>query len=84
MDSVDSKIFWDTLRVIKSILELTTESGVLPSDSKKGKQRVYYKDGEGIVVGEVLREPPNPTKHYINYTYITTRPELWEKVKEVS
>ena len=63
---------------------ITEERGTLDSNTKKGIQQVFYKDGEGIIVGEVLREPPNPTNHYINYTYITSKPDLWEKVKEVS
>ena len=85
MDYVGANVFWKTIALIKSVGGITEERGTLDSGLKKsGIQQVFYKDGEGIIVGEVLREPPNPTNHYINYTYITSKPELWEKVKEVS
>tara|TARA_R110000787_G_scaffold171222_1_gene283867 strand:+ start:3222 stop:3476 length:255 start_codon:yes stop_codon:yes gene_type:complete len=84
MDSVDSKVFWETIAVVKSSGGVTEERGTLDSNTKKGVQQAVYKDADGIKVGEILREPPNPTNHYINYTYITNKPELWEKVKEVS
>ena len=84
MDYVDTKVFWKTIALIKSVGGITEERGTLDSNTKKGIQQVFYKDGEGIIVGEVLRDPPTPTNHYINYTYITSKPDLWEKVKEVS
>tara|TARA_R100000234_G_C4996699_1_gene178293 strand:- start:503 stop:757 length:255 start_codon:yes stop_codon:yes gene_type:complete len=84
MDYVDANVFWKTIALIKSVGDITEERGTLDSGKKSGIQQVFYKDADGIIVGEVLREPPNPTNHYINYTYITSKPELWEKVKEVS
>jgi len=84
MDYVDSQTFWKTIAVIKSVGDITDERGTLDSNTKKGIQQAFYKDADGVIVGEVLREPPNPTNHYINYTYINNKPELWEKVKEVS
>jgi len=85
MDYVAAIIFWKTIALIKSVRDITEERGTLDSGLKKsGIQQVFYKDDKGVIVGEILREPPNPTNHYINYTYITSEPELWEKVKEVS
>ena len=84
MDYVDANVFWKTIALIKSVGDITEERGTLDSGKKSGIQQVFYKDADGIIVGEVLPEPPNPTNHYINYTYITSKPELWEKVKEVS
>ena len=84
MDYVDANVFWKTIALIKSVGDITEERGTLDSGKKSGIQQAFYKDADGIIVGEVLREPPNPTNHYINYTYITSKPDLWEKVKEVS